>query len=88
MNIENNWLIWKILKIFNINTIVKDKNEYVIKYINHNDSLISIAEIIHLKWLIEENAINFRKDVWLNPPKAPITADKKILHNNRGLIIK
>lgn len=33
------------------------------------------AKIIHLIWLIEEKAIIFRKEIWFNPPIAPIKAD-------------
>jgi hypothetical protein len=29
-------------------------------------------------WLIEEKAKIFRTEVWANPPKAPIIADKEI----------
>lgn len=29
-------------------------------------------------WLIEEKANNLRIDVWFNPPKAPIKAEKTI----------
>lgn len=33
---------------------------------------------IQPKWLIEEKAINLRKEVWFNPPKAPNTTHKII----------
>lgn len=42
-------------------------------------SLIIIAVIIHLKWLIDEYAINFRNEVWFNPPIAPNILDKIIV---------
>lgn len=37
-----------------------------------------IAINIQPKWLMEEKAINLRKDVWFNPPNAPIIIDKII----------
>lgn len=37
-----------------------------------------IAINIQLKWLIEEKAINLRKDVWFKPPNVPIIIDKII----------
>jgi hypothetical protein len=33
--------------------------------------------------LIEENAINFRNDVWFNPPIAPIKIEKIITQENK-----
>lgn len=42
------------------------------KYKNHKFSLIIKADSIQPKLLIEENAINFRIEVWLIPPNAPI----------------
>lgn len=45
---------------------------------SHNNSLFIIAISIQPKWLIEENAINLRNEVWFNPPKAPIIIDKTI----------
>lgn len=38
--------------------------------------------IIHPKWLIEENAISFRKDVWFKPPKLPKTIENIIMKIN------
>lgn len=38
-----------------------------------------MAANIHPKWLIEENAINLRKEVWFSPPKEPIIIDKIII---------
>lgn len=38
-----------------------------------------IAINIQPKWLIEEKAINLRREVWFNPPKAPIIIDKIII---------
>jgi len=48
---------------------------YIIKYIHHIDSLNINAIIIHPIWLIEEKEINFRNEVWFNPPIAPIKVD-------------
>ena len=62
----------------NIKTIEKDSNEYIKKYVIHNISLFIIANNIHPKWLIDEKAINFRIEVWFNPPKDPINIDKII----------
>lgn len=31
-----------------------------------------IAAIIQPRWLIDEKAINLRKDVMFNPPRAPV----------------
>ena len=39
-------------------------------------SLIEIAINIHDMWLIEEKAKIFRSEVKLNPPQAPIKADR------------
>ena len=36
-------------------------------------------EIIHPKLLIEEKAINLRKEVWFKPPIAPIIIFNKII---------
>lgn len=41
-------------------------------------SLKSIADSIHPKWLMDEKAKIFRKEIWFNPPKAPIQAEKII----------
>lgn len=62
--------------MLNIKIIVKDKKEYKQKYINHIFSFTSMAAINHPKWLIEEKAIIFRKEVWFNPLKDPIITDK------------
>ena len=56
-----------------------------------------MAANIHPKWLIEEKAINFRKDVWFSPPSDPMIIDKIIIlkiklkfrqyeHNIKGAI--
>jgi len=37
----------------------------------------------HPKWLIEEKAIIFRKDVWFKPPIAPIKIEKIIVRLNK-----
>lgn len=58
--------------------IVNDKKEYRQKYITHIFSLINIAAISQPKWLIEEKAMIFRKDVWLSPLNDPIITDKII----------
>ena len=39
------------------------------------------AKIIQPIWLIEEKAINFRKEPWFKPPIAPTKADKIIKIN-------
>jgi hypothetical protein len=39
---------------------------------------------IQPKWLIEEKAINFRRDVWFNPPKEPIKIEKIIVKLNKN----
>lgn len=59
--------------------IVKDKKEYKQKYITHIFSFTSIAAINQPKWLIEEKAIIFRKEVWFKPLKDPIITDKIII---------
>lgn len=46
------------------------------KYIIHKFSLNIIAINIQPIWLIEEKAINFRKEVWFKPPKAPINIER------------
>lgn len=38
---------------------------------------------IQPRWLIEEKAINFRRDVWFKPPKAPIKIEKKIIKEKK-----
>lgn len=38
---------------------------------------------IQPKWLIEEKAIIFRKEVWFSPPIAPIKIDKIIVKLNK-----
>lgn len=38
----------------------------------------NILDIIHPKWLIEEKAINFRRDLWFSPPNLPKIIEKKI----------
>lgn len=38
---------------------------------------------IHPKWLIEEKAISLRKEIWFNPPIAPIKVDKIIVKLNK-----
>lgn len=62
----------------NIKIIANDKNEYKQKYINHKFSLTSIAAKSHPRWLIEEKAIIFRREVWFNPLREPIITDKII----------
>lgn len=42
---------------------------------------------IHPKLLIEENAINFRKEIWLIPPNDPIVTFKIINKIKRFLLI-
>lgn len=37
--------------------------------------LFKIPATIHPKWLIEEKAINFRKEVWFKPPNDPKITD-------------
>ena len=55
---------------------------------NQTDSVILRALYIHPKWLIEENAINLRKDVWSSFPIALIIMDKTTLTNNRFFKLK
>lgn len=38
-----------------------------------------MAASIHPKWLIDEKAINLRREVWFNPPIDPIIIDKTII---------
>lgn len=38
-----------------------------------------MAAINHPKWLIDEKAIIFRKDVWFNPLRDPIIIEKIII---------
>lgn len=47
-----------------------------------------IALNIQPRWLIEENVIIFRNEVWFNPPKEPIIADKIIVILKRILKLK
>lgn len=61
--------------------------EYTLKYINHIICLYSNLLNIHLIWLIDEYAINFRIEVWFRPPIAPKIADKIILKYKILLII-
>lgn len=75
LNILNVWLILNSLKLLNKKIIDNVKNVYIKKYIIQIISLLIIPLIIHPKWLIEEKAINFRKDVWLIPPKLPKTIE-------------
>lgn len=77
------WLKWNNLKLLNIKIIEIDKIEYKIKYVIHNNSLFIIAKSIHPKWLIEEKAINLRKEVWFNPPNAPIIIENKIVNRKK-----
>jgi hypothetical protein len=42
---------------------------------------------IHPKWLIEEKAINFRRDVWFKPPIAP-TKIEKIIVKEKKVVFK
>lgn len=79
INKENNWFIWETLKVLKIKIKAKEKKVYSKKYNNQNKLFINIEEIIHPKWLIEEYASNFRKDVWFKPPIAPIIAERIIL---------
>lgn len=41
---------------------------------------------IHPKLLIDENAINLRKEVWLIPPKDPIITFKIIIKIKKFLL--
>jgi len=45
--------------------------------------LFNIDEIIQPKWLIEEYAINFRRDVWFKPLIEPIKTEKIIEKINK-----
>lgn len=71
------------MKLLNKKTIANDKKEYKIKYVIHKLSLLNIPAIIQPKWPIEEKAINLRKEVWFNPPKAPVRTEKIITINKK-----
>lgn len=70
------WLNWNNLKLLNIKKIDIDKMEHSKKKVNHNNSLLKIAISIQPEWVIKENAINLRNEVWFNPPMAPTIIDK------------
>lgn len=53
---------------------------------SHKFSLKIIAVIIQPIWLMDEKARSFRKEVWFNPPMAPIKVDK-IIKIKRKLVI-
>lgn len=40
---------------------------------------------IHPKWLIEEKAINLRREVWFNPPIAPTKIEKIIVREKNKM---
>lgn len=56
------------------------------KYNIHKFSLIIIDEIIQPKLLIEEKAIIFRREVWFNPPRAPINILRIIEKINKFIL--
>ena len=60
--------------------LIKSKSirAYTLKYTVHSIVFKEILASIHLMWLIEENAIIFRMEVWLRPIMAPITAESMI----------
>lgn len=61
--VENNWLIWiNFIELSNITTLNVNR-VYNIKYVNHKGSLDLILASIQPRWLMDENAIIFRKEV-------------------------
>lgn len=50
-------------------------------------SLLIIPAIIQPKWLIEENANNFRREVWLIPPILPNNIEEIIMKIIKSTLI-
>jgi hypothetical protein len=53
------------------------------KYILQILSPAAIAAKSHPRWLIEEYARIFRIEVWLSPPKEPISTERIIMNEKK-----
>lgn len=63
----------------NVKIIVRERKEYKQKYITQVFSFTIMAAINQPKWLMDEKAIIFRKDVWFKPLKDPIIMEVIII---------